>query len=151
MKRAAIVPRPEIGLYRGRTIALLHRYFRMSMELGRMPSVISRQFFRAKVTSYRMTSFEDVVILVHDVERSLALLDDFARQVIAHVVLEEYTHEEAAALLRVGRRTVTRRLREALDHLSEVFLRNGLLQSKLDRIPEKPCQEEEKPPFAASA
>jgi hypothetical protein len=80
-----ITPRPEISLYRGRTVGLLRRYFRMSMELGRMPSVISRDFFRAKVTSYRMTSFEDVVILVHDVERCLQRLDEASQQAIARV------------------------------------------------------------------
>ena len=69
-----IVPRPEIGLYRSYSVGLLRRYFRMSMELGRLPSLVGREFFRAKVTSYRITSFEDVVILCHDVERCLQRL-----------------------------------------------------------------------------
>src|SRR6185503_5714274 len=55
---------PELSLYREHTIGLLRRYFRMSIELGRLPSVIGREFFRAKVSSYRIHSFEDVVILV---------------------------------------------------------------------------------------
>jgi hypothetical protein len=152
MKRDEVVPRAEIGLYRGRAVKLLRRYFRMSIELGRMPSVISREFFRAKVTSYRMTSFEDVVILVHDVEKTLAQLDGFSQQVIARVILEEHTHDEAAVVLGVGRRTVTRHVTAALDELAERFLRQGLLQEKLDRIPEKKsCQEEEKRELAASA
>ena len=57
--------------YRGRTTALLRRYFRMSLDVGRLPSVLGREFFRARVTSYHVHSFEDVVILVHDVERCL--------------------------------------------------------------------------------
>src|SRR4051812_18479014 len=70
-------PDPELSLYRHHTIGLLRRYFRMSIELGRLPSVVGREFFRAKISSYRMTSFEDVVILVHDVDRCIARLGEF--------------------------------------------------------------------------
>jgi predicted DNA-binding protein (UPF0251 family) len=143
--RRVITPRPEISLYRGRTIGLLRRYFRMSMELGRMPSVISRDFFRAKVTSYRVTSFEDVVILVHDVEQCILRLDDGSREAIARVVLQEYTHDEAARLLHVPRRTLTDRVMSALDQLSEEFLRLGLLSTQLQKNAQRAraesCQE----------
>jgi hypothetical protein len=153
--RQVITPRPEISLYRGRTIGLLRRYFRMSIELGRMPSVISRDFFRAKVTSYRMSSFEDVVILVHDVERCILRLDDGARDAIVRVILQEYTHDEAARLLHVPRRTLTDRVFSALDQLSEEFLRLGLLSLELKRKPErvrpKSCQEVENGEIRASA
>ena len=119
---------PELSLYRQRTIALLRRYFRMSIELGRLPNVLGREFFRSKVSSYRISTFEDVVILVHDVDRCLARLAAFDQQLVASVVLEEYSHSEAAALLRVTRRTVTRRVPEALDMLSKIFLETGLLK-----------------------
>src|SRR5436305_13548863 len=69
---------PELSLSRDYTIGMLRRYFRMSIELGRLPSILGREFFRAKVTSYRMNSFEDVVILVHDVEKCINLLDPFS-------------------------------------------------------------------------
>ena len=59
----------EMWLYRERTVALLRRYLRISIEVGRLPSLLGRELFRSKVTSYRMTSFEDGVIFVHDVER----------------------------------------------------------------------------------
>lgn len=59
---------PELCLYRARTMAMLKAYFRFSIEVGRLPSILGREFFRAKVTSYRMASFEDAVIFVHDVE-----------------------------------------------------------------------------------
>src|SRR5579864_6690709 len=70
--------------------------------------------------------FEDVVIFVHDVERCLEGLDDFSREVIARVVLQEYTHEECARLLGSVRRTIARIYPEALDHLSEIFLSVGM-------------------------
>jgi hypothetical protein len=119
---------PELSLYREYTIGLLRRYFRMSIELGRLPSVLGREFFRSKVSSYRIHSFEDVVILVHDVDRCLSRLDSFSQSLIARVVLQEYSHEEAATVIGCTRRTVVRRMPNALDKLSEIFLETGLLR-----------------------
>jgi len=148
-----IVPRPEIGLYRSYAIGLLRRYFRMSMELGRLPSLVGREFFRAKVTSYRLSSFEDVVILCHDVERCLARLDARSQQVIARVVLEEHSHEDAARLLGVVPKTVQRNLIDALDLISEVFLETGLLREigAQKRPAQKSCQEGGPGQFRATA
>jgi len=126
---------PELSLYRQRTIALLRRYFRMSIELGRLPSVIGREFFRAKISSYRMSSFEDVVILVHDVDRCLGRLELFEQELVARVILQDYSHSEAAVVLHCTRRTVTRRLPEALDLLSKIFLETGLLKPMGEKRP----------------
>ena len=52
----------DMWLYRERTVALLRRYSRISIEVGRLPSILGRELFRSKVTSYRMSSFEDGVI-----------------------------------------------------------------------------------------
>jgi DNA-directed RNA polymerase specialized sigma24 family protein len=106
---AAAVGAPELHLYRDRTRALLRRYFRMSIELGRLPSLVGREFFRSRVTSYRMHTFEDAVIFVHDTETCLQRLDAFSQQLIARVVFQDYTFEETAALVGCGRRTVVRR------------------------------------------
>jgi hypothetical protein len=120
---------PDLWLYRQHTIALLRRYFRLSVELGRLPSLLGREFFRTHVSSYRMSSFEDGVIFVHDVERCLESLEYDGQQVIARIVFQEYTAEEAATLLQCARRTIVRRYMEALDHLSGIFLATGLLRA----------------------
>ena len=117
----------ELSAYHDRTIALLRRYFRMSLEIGRMPSVLGREVFRARVTSYRVRTFEDAVIFVHDVEKCLEQLEPFSRQLIARVILQDYSYEEAAALVGCGERTVYRLLPLALDRLSEIFLGTKLL------------------------
>ena len=119
---------PELWLYRDRTTALLRRYLHLSVEVGRLPSLLGREFFRSRVTSYRMTTFEDAVIFVHDVERAIEQLDEFSQQLIARVVLQEYTEWEASHLLHCSLRTVQRRLPEALDQLSSVFLEGDLLR-----------------------
>jgi predicted DNA-binding protein (UPF0251 family) len=100
----------------------------MSLDIGRLPSLIGREFFRARVTSYHVHSFEDVVIFVQDVERCLEKLDDFSRALVARIVFQDYTWDETAALLGCHRATVWRQFPRALDQLSEIFLAVGLLQ-----------------------
>lgn len=121
-------PSPEVYLYRERTAALLRKYCRLSVELGRVPSLLGREFFRSRVTSYTMHSFEDVVIFVYDVERCLEKLDKLSQQLIARIGLQEYTFEEAAKKLGWNQRTLERRYPEALDRLSEILLEADLLR-----------------------
>jgi DNA-directed RNA polymerase specialized sigma24 family protein len=118
---------PDLWLYRKRTVGLLRRYMRLSIEVGRMPSLLGREFFRTRVTSYRASTFEDAVIFVHDVERSLEKLSDFDKKVIAKTVLQEYPQEEAARLIGCGQRHLARCYVEALDRVSEIFLKRRLL------------------------
>src|SRR5205085_12177695 len=69
-------PEAEIGLaaYRSRTMGLLRRYARMAVQQGRLPSLVGREFFRARVSHYRMRTFEDYVIFTFDVQRCLEQL-----------------------------------------------------------------------------
>jgi hypothetical protein len=123
---------PDIWLYRQKTTALLRRYMRWSLEAGRVPSLLGRELFRAKISSYTATTFEARVIFLHDIERCLGRLQEFDRQIVARVVLQEYDHEAAAKLLQCTRRTLERRLPELIDELSESLLKTDLLE----RIPE---------------
>lgn len=116
-------------IYRGRTVGMLRRYMRYSLETGRLPSLLGREFFRSKVTSYRVTTFEDRVIFVHDMETCLHRLDELSRQVLARIVLQEYEHEEAAQLIGCARMTIHRRLLEGLDKMSDILLAAGLLEA----------------------
>jgi hypothetical protein len=133
---------PGIWLYRERTVAVLRTYARLAVEVGRLPSLLGREFFRARVTSYKASTFEDTVIFVHDVEHTLEKLDWFEQDLVAMIVLEEYSREEAARLMNCGIRTIERRLPEALDKLSETFLVGGILTKLVDpkNEPENSCQ-----------
>ena len=134
---------PDLWLYRDRTVALLKRYLRLSIEVGRLPSLLGREFFRTRVTSYHVSTFEDSVIFVHDVERSLERLEGFDQELIAKIVLQEYSQEETAHLLGCWRRTVGRRYPEALDELSKIFLNGGLLNRlvEAEERSRESCQE----------
>ncbi len=118
---------PDLWLYRERTLGMLRRYQRLSVEVGRLPSLLGREFFRTRVTSYHAGTFEDAVIFVHDVANGLAQLGGFEGRLIAKIALQEYTQNETARLLGCWRRTVGRRFPEALDQLTEIFLEGGLL------------------------
>ena len=123
---------PDIWIYRKKTTALLRRYMRWSLEAGRVPSLLGRELFRARISAYTATTFEARVIFLHDVEGCLDRLQDFDRQLIARVVLQEYDHEAAAQILQCARRTISRRLPELIDELSEAFLKAEMLE----RVPE---------------
>jgi hypothetical protein len=129
----------ELAIYRKTTVAVLRKFLRMSLELGHLPSLLGRQFFRTHVTSYTTYTFEDAVIFTHDVERCLHLLPPRLREVLAHVVFEEYSAEETAGLMRVSARTAFRWYSEALDRVAEIFLRHGLMQPiKIAQTPWEP-------------
>lgn len=126
---------PRMSFYRRYTEALLRRYLRMSMEAGRVPSLLGREMFRARITSYRVQSFEDVVIFLYDIERCLQQLDEEQQHLIARITLQEYSLMEAARLLGLPPRTAVRRYCRALDRLTRIFLETQMLE------PLKRCQE----------
>ncbi len=123
---------PDLWIYRNKTMALLRRYMRWSLEAGRVPSLLGRELFRAKISAFTATTFEARVIFLHDVEKCLKKLQGFDGQLIARVVLQEYDHETAARILQCTRKTLERRLPELIDELSENLLRLDLLE----RFPE---------------
>src|SRR5690348_18207371 len=71
---------PGLWIYRQRTAGLLHRYLRLSLEVGRLPSVLGREFFGARFTGLRKVSFEDAVIFVHGLERWRGQVARLSRQ-----------------------------------------------------------------------
>jgi hypothetical protein len=132
----------ELWPYRRRTVALLRRYARASVEVGRLPSLLGREFFRSRVTSYTMRNFEDVVIFVADMERAIEKLSPFEKKLLAMNILEEYTVPEVARLLSCNQRMAERFLQDALDQLSRILLVGGLME-KLPSATRgsKTCQE----------
>jgi hypothetical protein len=142
----------DLRLYRDRTSAILRRYLRLAVEVGRLPALLGREFFRTRVTSYHTQTFEDTVIFVHDVERCLSMLNDGEIELIAGIVMQEHHHYEVAEMLRCTRRTIVRSYGEALDKLSEIFLKRDILSRIPKKNPraEEACQEGESGEIRAS-
>ena len=139
----------EQRIYRGRTVAMLRRYMRFSIETGRLPSLLGREFFRAKVTSYTVVTFEDRVIFVHDMEKCLDRLDEFSKQLIARHILQEHDRWATAKLLHCNEKTVRRYTPLVLDLLNEILIEVGLMERLLS-VPRNSCQEGKSDPIDAS-
>lgn len=148
-QRAAEDRERERRTYRGRVVAMLRRYMRYSIETGRLPSLLGREFFRAKVTSYTVSTFEDRVIFVHDMEKCLERLDEFSRQLIARHILQEHDQAATGKLLHCTERTVRTYIPVVLDMLIEILLDVGLME-RLDSRGKISCQEGENDQFPSS-
>jgi hypothetical protein len=135
---------PEMAFYRKYTEAMLRRYVRMSMEAGKVPSLLGQEMFRGHVTNYRIDSFEDVVIYLYDVEKCLKQLKVEQQHLIARIALQQYTLGETAELMGLKPRTVVRRYGQAVDCLTKVFLKVKMLE------PLKCCQEARNGNFGAN-
>lgn len=132
----------DLWPYRGRTVRLLKRYARASVEVGRLPSMLGREFFRARVTSYSMASFEDIVIFVHDMEQAIHKLGAMEKKLLAMNVLEEYTQAEIARLLGCTKRWIEFQIPEAIDELTRILLACGLMREMARaETRRKTCQE----------
>jgi hypothetical protein len=123
-----VVITPQTAFYRKYTEAMLRRYGAMALQKGRVPSLLGRELFRGKVTSYRIHGFDDVIIFVADVERCLKLLTVEQQRLIVRVAVQEYTLAETASMLRWSMRSTQRRYHEALDELTAIFQKRGLMQ-----------------------
>jgi hypothetical protein len=117
-----------MAAYRPYTRALLRRYFRVAVDIGRLPSILGGLCFRARVSSYKLQTFEDAVIFVHDVESVFDRIERPAMEIVAGVILLDYSLPEAALRLGITVQRAERRYAAALDSLSSVLLEVGLLR-----------------------
>lgn len=117
------------AILRVRTERLLRRYLYTSMQVGRSPSLLNDPAFRGRASYRPAHTFEDAVIFVLDVETCLNRLMFLDRDILCRVVLQEYTHAEAASLLGMSDRTMGYKYRQALDRLTELLLEGRLLVS----------------------
>ena len=131
--------RETLAAYRPYTRALIKRYFRLAVDIGRLPSVLGGLCFRARVSSYRLRTFEDSVIFVHDIERVFDRMERHAMEIVAGVLLLEYSIPEAALRLGITVQRAERRYAAALDALSSALLEVGLLRPVFESSEDGDC------------
>ena len=122
------LPKLELGFYRKYKEALLRRYMQMTMESGRVPSMMGREVLGGKASSYRIHGFDDAVNFRLDVEKCLKQLEPAERDVVRRVAMQEYTQGEAAVLLGICLRTCVQRYGRAMDRLTGILLETRLLE-----------------------
>lgn len=113
---------------RMRTMALLQRFFRTALLLGRMPSLLGREVFRSRMRYLPARALEDAVVFICDVERCLQSLEPTDQRLIALCVFEDRSEWEAARRFHRSQSDISRRLGRVLDLLHETFCRQGLLR-----------------------
>ncbi len=123
-----------LAFYRKHSVALLRRYLQVSMELGRTPSGLGRIVLRGQVSSYRLRTFEDALIFVLDVEKCIRQLDRASRRLVTHVALEDFTLLQAVDLTGHSERSAARIYGDAMDRLTNYFLRFGLLTPNVGNL-----------------
>jgi hypothetical protein len=133
-----IEPRPETLCFRGQTLAIMRHFFELSSQVGRLPSLLGREFFRAKVSHHAIPSFEEQAVFVRDVELCLTHLRDDHAEMITFIGLYDFSRDEIAGMLRCTRTWVQQQVAQALDALSEIFLQAGVLSA--DRPDRRQCQ-----------
>jgi hypothetical protein len=77
-----------------------------SIKTGRLPSLLGREFFRAKAASDTGVTFADRVIFVHDRERCRGRLDEFSKRLTARHIPQEHDEVVTGRLLRSTEPTV---------------------------------------------
>lgn len=112
---------------RTRTMALLHRFLRTALSIGRMPSLVGREIFRTRVQARPPSAFEDAVVFVCDIEKCLRALEPFEQRLIAFCVLENRSEWEASREFHASQGFISRHLGHALDSLHLTFCSRRLL------------------------
>jgi len=120
-------PRPEMVCFRGQTLAMVRHYFELSAQHGRLPSLMGREFFRAKVSHHAIPSFEEQAVFVRDVELCIGRLSADHQEIILLAGMYNFTHDEVAGMLHTSKASIHAWFSEALDALAEIFLAAGLL------------------------
>lgn len=118
----------EYSMFRKHTMALLRYYFRLSMEHGRIPSVLGGAVSRARISHYRMHTLEDDTILLHDLEQCMTNeLELEELKLVALTVFLDHTFEESAKLMAISERHVRRMYPEVMNRLTRSFAERGFL------------------------
>ena len=120
--------RPEMLCFRGQTLALIRHFFEISSQVGRVSSLLGREFFRSRASHHAIPSFEEQAVFVRDVEICLAKLTPQRAEVLTLLGLYDYSCDEVSQMFQCSRTLVRQRFAESLDALSEVFLKAGLLR-----------------------
>jgi hypothetical protein len=130
----------EYSMFRAHTLRLLKHYLKLSLEYGRIPSVLGGEVTRARVSHTKLHTIEDETIFIHDMNRCLEReLDNDELRLMALIVFMEHTFDEAAVLQGYSLRQTYRMFYELMDRLTRAFFdREFLDQEKLMGEKKKP-------------
>ena len=124
-----IDPRPEMLCFRGQTLALIRHFFEISSQVGRVSSLLGREFFRSRVSHHAIPSFEEQAVFVRDVELCLEKLGGEQREVLTLLGLYDYSYDEVSQMMHCSR-TLVRQWFNRGSRLPERALSEGAAASR---------------------
>jgi DNA-directed RNA polymerase specialized sigma24 family protein len=129
MAKAKVPTDQELNLCfaRAHTHGLLRRFLYTAIQPCRIGSTLHAVRDHGWVSSRTITTFEDAMIFVHDMERCLDALPSLDRDILTRVVIQEHTHEDAAVLLGMSTRALSYKLPAAMDRLTAKLIEAELL------------------------
>ena len=118
----------EYAMFRKHTLKLLRYYFKLSLDYGRIPSVLGGQVMRSRVSHTKMYTVEDDTIFLHDMNRCMEQeLSETELRIVALVVFMDHTLEETGAILQYCEKQIRRIYPNVLDRLTRAFCERELL------------------------
>ena len=120
--------RADVLFYRSQALGIVRHFFEIASQIGRLSSIMGREFFRAKVSHHAIPSFEEQAVFVLDVEAALARLNERDGELVALVGLFHYSMDDVAAMLGRSRSYVAQHFADSVDQLATIFLETGLLK-----------------------
>ena len=143
----------EYSMFRAHSIKLLRHYLRLSLDYGRVPSVLGGETMRARVSHTRMHTIEDETIFIHDMNRCLEqVLDREELRLLALIVFMDYTFEEASLETKYSIRQTYRMFYDTMDRLTRAFFKRDFLnREKLMGTLKKPMGRSRPDSIQASA
>jgi AraC-like DNA-binding protein len=128
--------RADVLFYRSQALGIVRHFFEIASQIGRLPSIMGREFFRAKVSHHAIPSFEEQAVFVLDVEAALARLNERDGELVAMLGLFHYSMDDVARMLGRSRSYVAQHFADSVDQLAQIFLETGLLkEDRPDRWP----------------
>ena len=121
-------PRPEMVCFRSQTLAMVRHYFELSSQFGRLPSLMGREFFRARSRIMPFPASRNRPCSCAISSCRIGRLSAEHQEIVTIAGIYHFTHEEIAQMLHMSRSSVRMWFAEALDALSEIFLEAGVLR-----------------------
>ena len=118
----------EFSIFRKATLRLLRYYFKLSLDYGRIPSVLGGEVMRSRVSHAKMYTIEDETIFLHDMNRCMEQeLGEMELKILALVVFMDHTFEQTGAILQYSEKQVRRIFPNVIDRLARAFFEREFL------------------------
>ena len=121
--------RPMRYFFAAQTLAIVRHFFEISCQIGRLPSILGREFFRAKVSHHAIPSFEDQVGVRSRCGAGAGAAEPAGRRGDQPGgTVPVFAGGSGGDAGTQPKLRLAERFAESVDHLAEMFLASGMLR-----------------------